>query len=76
MSRELNAVAHFLAGKMMIAEVVVGLAACLPAGLFFFFLFVSCLLFVCCLLFVVCCLLFVVCSLLLVACYLFAVCCL
>ena len=58
MSRELHAVAHFLAGKMMIAEVVVGLAACLPAGLFFFFLFVSS---VACYLFAVCCLLFVVC---------------
>ena len=56
MSRELHSVAHFLAGKMMIAEVVVGLAACLPAGLSFF----------CCLLFFVClvsCFLFAVCSL-------------
>ena len=57
MSRELHAVAHVLAGKMMIAEVVVGLAACLPAGLFFFFLlFVVFCLLVACFLFAVCCL--------------------
>ena len=75
MIRELHSVAHFLAGRMMIAEVVAGsvdsllvscklaglaVSACWVGWLFFFF---CCLLFVVCNLLVVvrffCCLLFV-----------------